>query len=198
MAVMVYENGALAFALFQFLAWAFAFVATPTAQFQTAGHGCYTMWGYRDYCGRVAYNTTGVAAFGCQARASTMTSAAAFGVISTTLTFVTFILAILMNSRFQAKVPVVLVFGLSSASIATTLVSWACVAAVKVLPMCGAKFQYGYTAGFALMVASWGMEIIATVFLFLFASGERIDEVHSDLESSDEEFEPKRQQPIEG
>lgn len=166
MACLPYYTGAMAFTLIHFVAWAFAFVATPTAQFQTTGHGCYTMWGYRKFCGDVPYDATGDAAFGCSRRTGTMHCAAAFGVMATVCGFAGLVFAILLNTQIQ--LPVVIAFTLAAVCIPFTMISWACVASVYTLKMCdGTRFgdSYPYTAGFALMVASWGLEIIAVIML---------------------------------
>lgn len=162
-----YYTGAMAFTLIQFLAWAFALVATPTAQFQTEGHGCYTMWGYRSWCGDIPYDKTGNDAFGCSQRTSTMRCAAAFAVMSSVIGFVCLITAILLNT--QIVLPPFISLVLAAVCIPTTMISWACVAGVYNMSMCGTKFKdtYPYSAGFALMVASWGLEIAAVVVLSL-------------------------------
>lgn len=170
-ACLPYYTGVMAFTLIHFVAWAFAFVATPTAQFQdpssSTGHGCYTMWGYRKFCGDVPYDTTGDAAFGCSRRTTTMHAAAAFAVMASIFGFVSLVFGILLNT--QINLPPIISFSLAAACIPCTLISWACVASVYTMKMCtpAASFKgtYPYTAGFALMVASWGLEIIAVVLL---------------------------------
>ncbi|KAG5504022.1 hypothetical protein GH5_04883 [Leishmania sp. Ghana 2012 LV757] len=164
-ACLAYYTGAMTFTLIHFVAWAFAFVATPTAQFQTPGYGCYTMWGYRKFCGNVSYDLTGDAAFGCPRRTSTMRCGAAFGVMASACGFAALVFAILLNTQIQ--LPVVISFVLAAVCIPFTMISWACVASVYNMTMCGDRFgsKYPYTAGFALMVASWGLEIIAVVVL---------------------------------
>ncbi|KAL7705998.1 amastin-like surface protein-like protein [Lotmaria passim] len=202
-ACLPYYTGVMAFTLIHFVAWAFAFVATPTAQFQDphamSKHGCYTMWGYRDFCGDVPYDRKGDAAFGCSRRTSTMhcaaafavmasifgffglvgdaafgcsrrTStmhcAAAFAVMASIFGFFGLVFGILLNT--QIKLPVLISFSLAAACIPCTLISWACVASVYNMAMCdGTKYKdkYPYTAGFALMVASWGLDIIAVGLL---------------------------------
>ncbi|GET88966.1 amastin-like surface protein-like protein [Leishmania tarentolae] len=160
-----YYTGAMCFTLIHFVAWAFAFVATPTAQFQAPDHGCFTMWGYRKFCGDVPYDLTGDAAFGCARRTSTMRCGAAFGVIATAFGFAGLVSAILLNTQIQ--IPAIIPFVLAAVCIPCTMISWACVASVYHLTMCGNRFgsAYPYTAGFALMVASWGLEIIAVSIL---------------------------------
>ncbi|TPP52258.1 WASH complex subunit 7 family protein [Leishmania donovani] len=160
-ACLAYYTGAMCFTIIHFLAWAFAFVATPTAQFQTPGHGCYTMWGYRQFCGNVPYDLTGDAAFGCARRTSTMRCGAAFGVMASVCGFAGLVSAIVLNTQIQF--PVIVPFVLAAVCIPCTMISWACVASVYNLTMCGDRFgsKYPYTAGFALMVASWGLELIA-------------------------------------
>lgn len=169
-ACLPYYTGVMAFTLIHFVAWAFAFVATPTAQFQDphamSKHGCYTMWGYRDFCGDVPYDRKGDAAFGCSRRTSTMHCAAAFAVMASIFGFFGLVFGILLNT--QIKLPVLISFSLAAACIPCTLISWACVASVYNMAMCdGTKYKdkYPYTAGFALMVASWGLDIIAVGLL---------------------------------
>ncbi|CAD2221115.1 amastin-like surface protein-like protein [Angomonas deanei] len=190
MAALLYYNGAVVFAFFQFLGFATALIATPTAHFQLPEKGCYTMWGYRKYCGDIPYDATGVEAFGCSKRASTMKVGAVFGVISSILTFTTFILAILLNTRFHQKLPRPVAPIIIGVAIVTTMISWACVASVKNTAMCdGKKFEHPYTAGFALMIASWLFEIISFPLYFLFACGERLYEQDEEDLELDEKIE---------
>ncbi|KAG5503467.1 hypothetical protein JKF63_05606 [Porcisia hertigi] len=160
-AFLPYYTGVMIFALIHFLAWASALIATPTAQFQTPNYGCYTMWGYRKFCGDVPYDLTGDAAFGCARRTSTMHCGAAFGVMASVCGFAALIFGILLNTQIQ--LPVSIAFVLASLCIPLTMISWACVASVYNLTMCGNRFgsMYPYSAGFALMVGSCLLEMIA-------------------------------------
>lgn len=165
--------GGIIFTAIQAIVFLFVLVATPTSQFNArGGGGCFTLWGYKLDCGSTKYNARGTAAFGCGHRRNNMNGGAAFAIFSIFTTLVALIFGVLMICRIPCSFIIPLVFTILS--VATILVSWACVAGVYTTNMCSGTLSYGkfsswttYGAGFGLMVTAWCLEVIAVVVLLV-------------------------------
>lgn len=173
--------GSLFFTVLEVSVFILVTVSTPIPHFfPHSYHGrrsCYTIWGYKDKCPNLRYTTKGNSAWGCSHRRNTMNTAAAFAVVSVVLLLTTVVIGVLMVfDRFKILLVPIILSCLLSVSI---LVSWACVASVHNDTMCGGdtavlcvnkSFKtcgWDYAVGFYMMVVAWCVQMIDTIFIFV-------------------------------
>ncbi|CBZ27454.1 amastin-like surface protein-like protein [Leishmania mexicana MHOM/GT/2001/U1103] len=165
-------TGIIIAAVLQLAAFLCVLVATPISQFDVKdGSGCYTFFGYKTACSLSALSEIGTAAFGCKQRRDTMSTGAAFAIISIFTTLVALVFMGLMLLRIPCAMFPPLLF--TCLSVFTTLISWACVASVYSMNMCNGPFYrfVHYGPGFGLIVAAWCLQTINVVVLFMLFFG---------------------------
>lgn len=183
------------YAVIMLIAFLFVLVGTPIDMFRGkdaksvsdsfSNKACYTMWGYKEKCYSTKYTEKLKNTYNqCKGRLGLFRAAEAFAIINIILYLLTAILAFIQLCCCRCLRWVCL--ALSVLGI-TLVITWACMAAVfhtqsdceKVAnvssdyclitsPQCG-KFSVSSKlgAGFALIVTSWCLDIVAIPFLFI-------------------------------
>ncbi|KEG10156.1 amastin-like surface protein-like protein [Trypanosoma grayi] len=155
----------LIFLILQAIVFLAVLIATPLDIYRSLfSDACYTMWGYKPDCGSETIRTR----WSCKQRRDTISTAAAFAIISIFLALINSALAAL--SLFcKMRLSNMILFLLSMLIVLTLMVCWACIANVYNEPMCDKKRNkaigdsYGYGVGFGLLLASWFVQILASV-----------------------------------
>ncbi|KAH9599388.1 Amastin surface glycoprotein [Trypanosoma melophagium] len=161
----------IVFCVLSFCSFALSVIGTPLDMFRVRSSSvCVTLWGSRATCGTNEYTPTD---WGCSIRRSHINGARAFSILSILLSFVAFILGVLLVIEkiiFRRTVPAVISLGASI----TLVLTWGLVAGVYNQMLCetatsagnSLKGTHKYGAGFGIIVTAFGLQFIATIVEF--------------------------------